>query len=289
MVLQGCSIQYPDRPLCYQKEGRMLLPLNRDSLRSSYQGAKPFPFFAIENLMDPSLAIEASESYPNFDDASAQGKAFHTANERKKVQITRSELFPPAVARLHEQLSSRSFIEDLSYITGIPNLLADELLAGGGMHITGPGGRLDVHVDFNYLSERKLFRRVNLLLYLNRVWDEKWGGHLQLWDRDVSHCEASFSPCFNRCVVFETSDVSYHGVTPVSPDALFPRRSFAAYYYTREAPPCWKGEVPTTVFKARPEERLSKYITMPAERLRNKIDASVAKVKRGLKKAINRP
>ena len=39
---------------------------------------------------------------------------------------------------------------------GIPNLLADDQLVGGGIHETGPRGHLDVHVDFNYIAERDL-------------------------------------------------------------------------------------------------------------------------------------
>src|SRR5262249_52450765 len=152
-------------------------------------------------------------------------------------QITDTKLFPEPVARLNDALASPEFLADLSYITGIPGLLADSALAGGGIHVTGPGGRLDVPVGFNYIEDRKLHRRLNLLLYLNPVWDEQWGGHIQLWDKDVSACEAAFVPALNRCVIFETSDLSFHGVTPVTSAAPYPRQSFATYYYTREAPP----------------------------------------------------
>ena len=137
---------------------------------------------------------------------------------------------------MNDLLASDEFLNDLSHITGIPNLLADEQLVGGGIHVTGPGGRLDVHVDFNFIAERKLHRRLNLLLYLNSPWEDSWGGQFQLWDKDVRHCEATFAPLFNRCVIFETSEISYHGVVPVSPNAPSPRKSFATYYYTREAP-----------------------------------------------------
>jgi len=264
----------------------MLLPLDRDALRKSYMTAKPFPFFAVDNLLDEKSVREIAEAYPTFDTALGQGRTFTTVNERKKVQITESKLFPGPVAELNEALSSPSFLADLSYITGLPNLLADEQLVGGGIHVTGPGGRLDVHVDFNYIEERKLHRRINLLLYLNPKWNESWGGHIQLWDKDVKRCEASFAPSLNRCVVFETSEISYHGVTPVSPDAPMPRQSFAAYYYTREAPANWKGESHSTVFKARPEERFRRFVAMPAENLRIKLGRGVTGVKSKLKQII---
>ena len=118
----------------------------------------------------------------------------------------------------------------------IPNLLADPELVGGGMHQTGPRGHLDVHIDFNFIPERSLHRRLNILVYFNKDWKREWGGEIELWDEHVKTCVHSFSPLFNRCVVFETNEVSYHGVTAVKCPEDRSRKSFAAYYYTKEAP-----------------------------------------------------
>ena len=122
---------------------------------------------------------------------------------------------------MNEALASAEFLADLAYITDIPNVLADEQLVGGGIHITGAGGHLDVHVDFNFIKDRQLHRRLNLLLYLNDPWQKDWGGQFELWDSEVKHCAATFDPIFNRCVIFETNEVSFHGVVPVSPNRLF--------------------------------------------------------------------
>jgi hypothetical protein len=122
------------------------------------------------------------------------------------------------------------------------------------MHMTGPGGRLDVHIDFNYVRDRKLYRRLNILIYLNERWDDSWGGQIELWDKDVSRCEVAVTPLLNRCVLFETSDISFHGVRPIASSPGRVRKSFAAYYYTHEPPPNWSGQDHSTVFKARPDE-----------------------------------
>jgi Rps23 Pro-64 3,4-dihydroxylase Tpa1-like proline 4-hydroxylase len=266
----------------------MLRPLDREHLRREFASAKPFPFVKIETFLEPSAADEVTAAYPSFDVAMDQGRTFTSVNERKKVQITKSELFPGSIARLNDALASPEFLSDLSYITGMPNLLADAELVGGGMHITGPGGRLDVHIDFNYIEERKLHRRLNLLLYLNPSWSNKWGGDIQLWDKDVKNCEASFAPSFNRCVIFETNEVSYHGVVPVSPDATAPRQSFATYYYTREAPAHWTGVSHSTVFKARPHEKAKAMILMPADAAKAKVQAGLKSLKDGVKGLIRR-
>jgi Rps23 Pro-64 3,4-dihydroxylase Tpa1-like proline 4-hydroxylase len=266
----------------------ILMELNRELLREQYRSARPFPFVKIENFLDPAFAEQVSQSYPSFEQALDRGLTFKTVNERKKVQLTDSSLFPSPVARLNDAISSTKLLSDLSFITGIPALLADAELVGGGMHITGPGGRLDVHIDFNYMEDRKLHRRINLLLYLNPTWNEGWGGDIQLWDKDVKHCEASFAPVFNRCVIFETSEVSYHGVVPVSVSAPMPRQSFAAYYYTREAPSYWKGIAHSTIFKARPEEKVRGLIMMPAEAAKRHVDLGIRHLKDGIKRIIGR-
>ena len=259
---------------------------DRETLRRRFTGAAPFPFMKIENFIDPKFALRVAAAFPDFDDARATGTTFKTVNERKKVQITNSRLFPEPIARLHQILASPEFVADLSYITGIPELLADEELVGGGIHVTGPGGRLDVHIDFNYMEERKLHRRINLLLYLNPIWNEEWGGEIQLWDKEVRTCQQTFAPALNRCVIFETSDISFHGVTPVSPSAPYPRLSFATYYYTRQAPAGWKGDVHGTIFRTRPEERFRKYVAVPAEKLQVALSRHTNSIKRGIKRIV---
>ena len=266
----------------------MLRQLNREQLRKEFSEARPFPFVKIEDFLEPAAAARVAAAYPSFDDALNQGRTFTTVNERKKVQITKAELFAPPIARLNEALASPQFLSDLSYITAMPNLSADAELVGGGMHITGPGGRLDVHLDFNYMEERKLHRRLNLLLYLNPTWQKDWGGDIQFWDRDVRHCEASFSPIFNRCVIFETNEISYHGVVPVSPAAGTPRQSFATYYYTREAPAHWTGLSHSTIFKARPDEQAKAMILMPAESAKRKLQSGIKFLKDGVNGLIRR-
>ncbi len=264
----------------------LIRPFDRDVLRQQFASAGPFPFVKIDEFLDQAFAKEVAAAYPAFEVATKNGRTFQSVNERKKVQVTNVELFPQPVRRLNELLASKEFLSDLSHITGIPRLLADEELVGGGMHITGPGGRLDVHVDFNYIESRKLHRRLNLLIYLNPTWDEGWGGHIQLWDKDVKTCVQAFTPALNRCVIFETNEISFHGVVPVTPEAPFPRISFATYYYTLEAPAGWKGVSHSTIFKARPDERLRAYVLMPAQQVRASLSSGVRRMKRGARRLL---
>jgi Rps23 Pro-64 3,4-dihydroxylase Tpa1-like proline 4-hydroxylase len=261
---------------------------DREKLRRQFVTAKPVPFIVIDNFLPADRAKAALEAYPDFDAALGLGKTFTTVNERKKVQISDSTKFSGPITELNEALASHDFLSDLAYITNIPNLVADEQLVGGGIHITGAGGRLDVHVDFNYIEDRQLHRRLNLLLYLNEAWQREWGGQFQLWDKEVKNCEATFDPTFNRCVIFETNEVSFHGVIPVSPSAASPRRSFATYYYTKEAPAHWAGLSHNTIFKARPEEKMKGMVLMPAEMAGSGLRAGVQRAKQQIKRLLGR-
>jgi hypothetical protein len=266
--------------------GAMLRPYDKDELRRQFQSAQPYPHLVIENFLEPSAAEEVARSYPTFDTAVSMGFQFNALNEQRKVQVTDAARFPAPVARLNQALSSPGFLKDLEYITGIPHLLADARLAGGGMHLTGPGGRLDVHVDFNFDETIKLHRRLNILVYLNPVWQQGWGGEIELWDKDVKHCGQRLLPILNRCLIFRTDETSYHGVSPITGPPGVERKSFAAYYYTREPPANWSGQVHTTVFKARPDEKLRGYVLMPVQKLRDELRRGLRRVKSRVKKML---
>ena len=260
----------------------LIRPIDREALKRQYHAAKPVPWFAIDDFLDPQFAEQAYRAFPSFEEARKSGRSFSAVNEKGKVQITDASKFAPPIAQLNAELNGPEFLKLIEYVTGTPNLLADEQLVGGGIHETGPRGHLDVHLDFDYIPDRQLYRRFNILVYFNKNWREDWGGEFELWDRDVTELQHSFSPTFNRCVLFETNDVSWHGVNAVHCPEGESRKSFAAYYYTKEAPPWFDGEHRSTLFKARPDEVLKGKVLMPAEKLSKSLRGAYY----GLKSAI---
>jgi len=264
----------------------MIRPIDAEELRQRTRSASPFPHFMIDNFLDAAFARVVHDSFPPFEDAQKMGREFNSVNEKKKVQITDAARFAPPIAELHRLLAEPSWTGMLSSVFDIPDLMPDGELVGGGMHQTGPRGRLDVHVDFNYIAERQLHRRLNILIFFNPDWQAEWGGNLELWDQDVKRCLHSFQPLFNRCIIFETSEISYHGVTAVHCPEGRARKSFAAYYYTRKAPAHWTGEVHGTIFRSRPDEALKGKVLMPAEQAVRSVRQTMRDVKRGIKKII---
>jgi hypothetical protein len=265
----------------------MIRELDIESLKKQFDSAKPFRHVVLENFLEPEFAREVAASYPPYQQSVALGDQFQAVNEKLKVQITDGTKFPAPVKRLAEALASKAFTDTLAEMSGIKDLLWDDGFAGGGMHQTARSGRLDVHVDFNWLQEKNLYRRLNLLLYLNPEWDSAWGGDVELWDQDVKVRHQSVSPKLNRCLIFETSEISYHGVTPVHCPPGVSRQSFAVYYYTKN-PPAHAAASHSTIFRARPDERIRKHILMPAERLQRRALGAVRSARQRVKRFIGR-
>jgi hypothetical protein len=154
----------------------------------------------------------------------------------------------------------------MSFISGIPDLVADPTLVAG--HPRDEPRRPPRRP--RRLQRQRADRPVPAPqhpVYFNRDWKEEYGGILDLWDEDVRHCLGRFAPIFNRAAGFATSATPWHGVTPVTCPPNMMRRSFAAYYYTREPPPGWDGIRRSTVFRARPDERWKGQVAMPVESL----------------------
>jgi 2OG-Fe(II) oxygenase superfamily len=235
-------------------EGRSGL-FDRNKLRElaethadEYKRARPFPHAVFDDFA-PAEALEAV--LDEFPELAGEGKEL----ERGKTWLSDESLFGPRSREVIHELNSSTFIEFLELLTGIDGLVPDPHLVGGGLHQTVRGGFLKVHADFNWHERLLLDRRINLILYLNRDWKEEYGGHLELWNGDMTRCEQRIHPVFNRCVIFNTTDFSYHGhPDPLTcPDGMT-RKSIAMYYYSNGRPAEEVSEAHTTLFKARPGE-----------------------------------
>jgi Rps23 Pro-64 3,4-dihydroxylase Tpa1-like proline 4-hydroxylase len=230
------------------------LPLSRmDELaktaRTSYLDAQPFPHVVFDNFFNPELLDAILEEFPR--PGEIRWQKFDNAQEIKLASATEGS-FGPATRLLLYHLNSVTFLQFLSSVTGIDNLISDPSFQGGGLHQIVRGGKLGIHADFNKHPDYNLDRRLNLLLYLNKDWREEYGGHLQLWDRDMTACKAKVLPVFNRMMVFGTTDFTYHG----HPDALqcpegMTRKSLALYYFSNGRPAEEVTGEHSTVFRAR--------------------------------------
>jgi Rps23 Pro-64 3,4-dihydroxylase Tpa1-like proline 4-hydroxylase len=224
-----------------------------EQLRPAYAAAHPFPHIVIDDFLPPehlNAVVDELEGTGEIDHT----QQFDNAEERKLATDDDSRL-PPASRHLLTQFNSATFIEFLETLTGIDGLIPDPHFVGGGFHEIKRGGFLKVHADFNRHRRLRLDRRLNLLVYLNRDWKEEYGGHLELWSTDMKSAEQRILPVFNRCVIFSTTDVSYHGhPEPLTCPEDVSRRSLALYYYTNGRPDGEGSDDHGTLFRPRPGE-----------------------------------
>jgi len=244
----------------YLRFEKPLLPIDKmnelEKKAGDYKNASPFPHMVFDDFFDPVILDRVLDEFPG--ETGIDWRRFSDPKNEIKL-ASRDELQIGLFTRyLIYTMNSSAFLSFLETLTGIRGLLPDPHLWGGGLHQILPGGKLSVHTDFNKYERMKLDRRLNVLVYLNRGWQEGWGGHLELWERDMSSCVRKLLPVFNRMVCFNTTDYSYHG----HPDPLqcppgYSRRSLALYYYTSGRPADEVKAFRDTTFQLRPNDPLT--------------------------------
>ena len=135
-----------------------------------------------------------------------------------KSQISNVGSMGPIFQDLDKHIRTQSFLDLMSEITGIPDLKYDPWYYGAGTHENFHGAGLDPHFDFNIHPKTAQHRRINAIVYLNKNWDPSWKGSIcfhsdpyDLRGDQVTEIET----IFNRCVIFETTERSWHSVPPV--------------------------------------------------------------------------
>ena len=251
----------PEQALTYPLEADIdFLSKFAEDNSERYRTATPFPHIAIDEFMRPELLEAVLRDFPTSQKVKWDGMI---DKDQKKFAFNDTSKLAPSVRQVLHFLNSREVINFLERLTGIEGLIPDPHLAGGGLHELRSGGFLKVHADFNWHRQLRLDRRINLLVYLNKDWDAAYAGNLELWDCSMTNKVEEYSPLFNRCVIFNTTDSSFHGnPVPVNCPPHMSRRSIAMYYYTNGRP---AGEVSMThgtLFQNRPGEATAAEVRM---------------------------
>ncbi len=173
--------------------------------RVRYETANPFPHIVIDDFLPPETLDEVLANFSQYN----KDNWYKFDGQYELKLASKSEYFIPQFIRhvLHE-LNSGYVLNWLEKVTNVPGLVADTRLYGGGMHNIERGGKLGVHIDFNIENHTRMHRQLNLLLYLNKDWQDEWGGHLELWNADKTECVQKIAPIFNRCSTSFTNHVT---------------------------------------------------------------------------------
>ena len=186
-----------------------IIELNKrkNELRLKWLSGKPFHYLFVDDFLPRELAEGLLACYPSSDQKSWTKTTYIHQSNKHHTQSG----FPEFIKNYFDLMATPEFLKLISEITGINNLIADPRLFGGGLHQILPGGFLDVHIDYNIHPETRLYRRLNLLIYLNKGWKREYEGYVELWDMENKKLLENIAPVFNRAVMFETNEISYHG------------------------------------------------------------------------------
>jgi hypothetical protein len=195
---------------------------------------KPFPHIYFDNFLPKNVALAISKEYPKINERNKNWKVHKNKNVIRYF-LEDSSRYKEKMQIFSMILNSRRFILFLETLTGIKSIISDPFFMGGGAMTTGSGGFLKVHADFNFHHKLKCWRRINTLFYLTPNWNKKWGGNLELWDKNNKKKITEIEPLFNRIVIFNTTSKSFHGQPiPISTPKNIFRNVFSAFYYSYE-------------------------------------------------------
>jgi hypothetical protein len=204
-----------------------------EELSLLYTAAQGFPHLVIDKFLPAHLI---NSLYKNFPDQNFQSEKIFE-NDRQGIQEKKRQILPQDCTRVVREMfnffNAPGFLGFLEGLTGIKKLIGDPYFHGGGFHEIYNGGKLAIHSDFRVHQRLNLQRRINVLIYLNKEWDPSYNGNLELWNADMGSSFEHIAPLFNRCVIFNTDSLSYHGhPEPLNTPAGITRKSIALYYYT---------------------------------------------------------
>ena len=213
----------------------MITERNWYNVRADFLSAEPFHHAVIDNFFTPEVADKLFAEFPAYD--SDQWIYYHNALEDKKT-CNHWDKFPLTTYRVFEYLNSSAFVDLLTAATGIQDLKGDIGLHGGGWHAHSKGGKNNVHLDYDIHPKMGMQRKLNIIVYMTPQWESSWGGGLELWNHDEETGRPDkmiklVENKFNRAVVFDTTQNSWHGLPKeLSCPIGVVRRSLAVYYLT---------------------------------------------------------
>lgn len=243
-------------------------------LASDFQNGVPYKHIVVDNFLKD---VIANQMYENFPSIEKLAKHYKGLNENKSEGSNFTD-FHPVFAQVRRDFMSPEFAKWMETVTGIKDVFITEDNLGTGLHQGTDGSFLDIHVDFNIHHIKNVHRRLNMLIYLNKNWKPEYGGAMEMWNADMSKLVKAVPCNFNRCLVFETSEISYHGYSKITLPPGETRKSFYTYFYTK-LPANINLKYHDTVFKPKPEDTAFKKVgTTVKESLKNTIKAQLKKM-----------
>ncbi|MBW4615767.1 MAG: 2OG-Fe(II) oxygenase [Desmonostoc vinosum HA7617-LM4] len=196
---------------------------------SIYHAAKPFPHVVIDNFLDESLAENLLKCFPEISQMSRSHHYLFTNKYDLGIRQHISTYFN----ELYQELISHQLRFFLKELVG-ENLFVDPELCGD-IHLGLNGSFLDMHTDFNlHPSKDNWLHCLNIIIYLSKDWKEEFGGQLLL-KSNLEGFATQIFPKFNRSVIMQSNDTTYHGYSQLKLPETLTRQSIIFPIYKEES------------------------------------------------------
>src|SRR5210317_1375555 len=230
---------------------KYLDPAFAAELTTAYDTASPCKHIVLEDFFQEDIALDLFNNFPSIDQLNVKRKSL---NEDKSEDY-HFERWHPSFSKVRSAVASKEWSDQLERITGIEGLHTTTDALGSGVHQGKNGSYVDIHIDVNMNSKLGLWRRINLLVYLNKNWKPEYGCALELWNKEMTECVTQVPPTFNTAVIFYTDDNSPHGYRKINIPEGESRKSFYTYFYTK---PGEGVSYRDSKFVSRPDDAASK-------------------------------
>ncbi len=185
--------------------------------------------FYLDNLLPDDVALEIYNAFPKDARGFYNRESFR---EKKKTSANLAD-YEKILSDITYAIQDKNIIDLIANITGFSCIEPDPKLYAGGLSMMFRGDYLNPHIDNSHDSDRKRYRRLNVLFYVSPDWELAYGGNLELWD-DLRLRQKTITSKFNRLVVMETNKKSWHSVSKVLVEN--PRCCVSNYYFSSKSP-----------------------------------------------------
>jgi Rps23 Pro-64 3,4-dihydroxylase Tpa1-like proline 4-hydroxylase len=257
------------------------LRAQKAELSTMWLSATPFKHFFIDDLFPEAYVHELAKAFPD----SGKLMTRSSMRERKRVGVDVRN-YDPRIAEYLFAFQHPRVIQLIEEITQLSGLEADPTLYASGISLMGKGDFLNPHIDNSHDGDRRRHRVLNLLWYVSPHWKLENGGNLELWDRRVKQARTIVSN-FNRLLVMETHETSWHSVSKVVVNE--PRTCISNYYFSRSSPVSGNAYARVTTFAGRPEEKIKRVLLKLDGIARNRFSKMFPRIKRKVWHRISAP
>ena len=206
--------------------------LKLKNFKRKFHSGYPFPYLILDDFLTKNffnkLNIQNQKTLKN------KGKKFHTDFEKNKW-ISKNTQLPQMIKLIITELNKKKWINNLSQLSMINKLFSTKVSNTdlANYHEMKDKGYLGPHVDHSSDPDTGSPHVLNLLLYLSKKWDSKWGGSTLLFNEKGKKVikEIKYKP--NRAIIFLHTPYSFHGVKKIN-KSKFIRSSIYVDYYSND-------------------------------------------------------